>query len=414
MVNVRCFVFTMNNYTNEDIENLKNSKIFKYIVFGFETAPTTGTKHLQGYAEIRKQTRLDTIQKMYKWHAEPRRGSADSAIDYCKKGGDFYEQGERKRQGARNDLVWARKVASEEGMRGLVSKCHSLQEVQVAAIYLNFCEPARNWKPKVTWLWGKTGVGKSRTARELTSPQAYTKNDGTKWWTGYDGHADVIIDDFRDSWWSITEMLSLLDRYEKRVECKGGMRQFRAKNIVITSCLPPQKCYQNTGEAIDQLIRRIDVISEIVPNVPEVGNPLSKPTPTQESVDEVIISSSTRTEDNILDEPEEVQSPGSGAQPRSVPGEVSPRTFDGPPTVHRETSGRLPGHRALPSPPVTVDGVPHMELRWGPLSPHLMGDGPKKLTFDEHIESLRVLIRDTTVQISDCGMRCSRGISKKQ
>jgi len=124
---------------------------------------------------------------------------------------------------------------------------------------------ADNLKPigidkSVFVLWGPTATGKSHRAW-AAFPNAYSKDPRTKWWSGYDGHEDVIIDDFRSDWWSLTEMLSLLDRYEKRVETKGGFRQLRAKKIVITSLCHPMDSYQwSQKETSSQLSRRIDEV----------------------------------------------------------------------------------------------------------------------------------------------------------
>jgi len=54
---VRRWRFVVNNYTEEDITQLKNAE-YKYIVFGQEIAPTTGTPHLQGYVEFDKAMTL--------------------------------------------------------------------------------------------------------------------------------------------------------------------------------------------------------------------------------------------------------------------------------------------------------------------------------------------------------------------
>ena len=72
-------------------------------------------------------------------------------------------------------------------------------------------------------------------------------------------------------------MLSLLDRYEKRVEIKGGWRQFKPKKIVITSIFPPESMYKGTGEDQRQLLRRISLTTEIVPDVPEVTGVILNP-----------------------------------------------------------------------------------------------------------------------------------------
>jgi hypothetical protein len=84
--------------------------------------------------------------------------------------------------------------------------------------------------------------------------------DHTKWWDKYDNHNSVLIDDFRESRMKFTNLLNLLDRYEYRCEIKGGFRQLRSKNIIITSDRHPEDIYRKTNENINQLLRRIDVI----------------------------------------------------------------------------------------------------------------------------------------------------------
>ncbi len=81
----------------------------------------------------------------------------------------------------------------------------------------------------------------------------------------------MIIDDFRASWWPLTETLSLTDRYEKRIEVKNGMRQFKPRLIIFTCIHHWQVAYQNAfqgifGEAREesrQLGRRIDKTSRM-------------------------------------------------------------------------------------------------------------------------------------------------------
>lgn len=71
-----------------------------------------------------------------------------------------------------------------------------------------------------------------------TSPK-----DNTKWWDGYDKQEFVILDDFRGSQMQFNELLRLLDRYQHRVEFKGGSRQFDSPNIIITSINHPKDPY---------------------------------------------------------------------------------------------------------------------------------------------------------------------------
>ncbi len=81
-----------------------------------------------------------------------------------------------------------------------------------------------------------------------------------KWFDGYDGHAVVILDDFRPDMAKMWMMLRLLDRYQLRVPVKGGFTQWRPELIIITCPLPPQDCYLDVGEDREQLIRRITEI----------------------------------------------------------------------------------------------------------------------------------------------------------
>lgn len=261
------FCFTLNNYSlDEELDILCTSLPVMYIIYGYEIGKN-GTKHLQGYCELNHKMRLNTIKKLgigfERMHIEKRKGTQSQAIEYCKKDNDWIEYGTPKtlRQGQRNDLDEVRIAARDQGMKE-VSTWGNLQEIRVAEKYLQYNEPKRTWKPTVTWIWGPTGTGKSRYAHE-TLPDAYTKSDSTKWWDGYDGQRDVILDDYRGDWMKLSELLTLIDRYERRIEYKGGSRQFLAKNIIITSCKHPQEVYQVPDENINQLLRRIDNIKHL-------------------------------------------------------------------------------------------------------------------------------------------------------
>jgi hypothetical protein len=273
------------------IDQVKNLNT-KYIIFGKEKGEINDTIHLQGYLELEKKSKLLTVANLMKkkWHIEPRGGSQEDAINYCKKGeqskkewseskekgehfglnADVFEQGVKtvNHSGKRTDIDNARTLVLCGGMRSLTKVVQSAQALKVAEKFLEYHEIPRNWVTNVIWLYGPSGAGKSRRARELfDNKDIYTKSDGIKWWNGYDGHENVIFDDFRDTWWSITEMLSLLDRYEKRVECKGGVRQFTPKNIIITSIKPPSTFYNGCkNEPIKQLLRRINEIVYINKN----------------------------------------------------------------------------------------------------------------------------------------------------
>lgn len=277
----RRWCFTLNNYSEEDITALEQWAAKRFLIIGREVGES-GTPHLQGYVELQHPLKLTTLKNVSpKAHWERAAGDQKSNIAYCSKDGNVSTYGEPGEQGKRNDLKEIKETAVERGMRGVLETATCYNSIRIAEKYLVYFERKRDWQPEVYWFWGPTGTGKSRLANEEAGPNAYRKNDDTKWWDGYDAHENVIIDDFRDSWWKITEMLSLLDRYSKTIECKGGSRQFLARKIWVTSAREPSTMYQGTGESITQLLRRINIIKYLSPATEvlttEVGGNTSPP-----------------------------------------------------------------------------------------------------------------------------------------
>lgn len=275
---VHNWCFTLNNYDQHDIEFLENNVgNISFMCYGKEVGEN-GTPHLQGYVELKAKTRLSTMKTKWgdRYHFEMRRGTQDQAILYCMKDGDYRIWGKMRKQGERTDLDQARRLATDYGMRAVTVSCN-LQQIKTAEKFLEYNEEPRTWLSEVIWLWGESGAGKSRMARELCGDDLYVKNTANKWFNGYDGHEYVIFDDFRDSWMPLSDFLTLIDRYERMVETKGGMRQFKPRYICITSIHHPDRSYLGCGgEPREQLLRRITTIRHVVPLVPEVtGNTIA-------------------------------------------------------------------------------------------------------------------------------------------
>lgn len=253
------WVITINNWTEEQLENLKKLDT-DYIIIGDEIAPTTGTPHLQAYLHFKNARDFKSmVKKIPGGHIIKANGSDEQNQVYCSKDKVIYEAGKIPEQGKRTDLDMAREIVKEGGgMKRVVEECRSYQSVKMAEQWLKYNEPERNWKPEIYWFWGKSGSGKTREARAMCE-DPWISGRNLKWWNGYDGHKEVIIDDFRRDFCTFHELLRILDRYPYRVENKGGSRQLLARKIIITSPLSPHEVYE-TREDLAQLIRRIDVV----------------------------------------------------------------------------------------------------------------------------------------------------------
>lgn len=264
MSSLRNVVFTLNNYVEEDFENLQElfNEYGVYMVYGKEVAPSTGTPHLQGYIELNRQVRWNTINTMLDKRAwiAARKGNQDEAIKYAKKDDDCTEMGAPKRQGCRSDLDATRTQATEEGMRAVTS-IRNFQQINVANKFLTYNESPRDFETLVTWIWGPSGIGKTKYAYDRKGSDCYVKNTPNKWFDGYDGHTEVIIDDLKPKMFDDAMLLALLDRYEVRVECKGGSRQWKPVKLWITSIYSPEDLWAlQSLEDATQLKRRIDQV----------------------------------------------------------------------------------------------------------------------------------------------------------
>nr|QOU12654.1 replication protein [Canine circovirus] len=263
---VRRWCFTINNPTPEEEDAVKNlAPDAKYLICGREVGES-GTPHLQGFVNLKKTCRMGALKARLggRGHFEPARGDDCSNKDYCSKGGDILiEAGEVSRQGKRNDLHDA--VVKLKETKSLAAVAAAYPETYVKfsrglrellLISPEMTTP-RTWKTEVEVLCGPPGCGKSRYCME-TAPSAYWKPRG-KLWDGYDGHQDVIMDDFY-GWLPFDDMLRLCDRYPLRVETKGGTMNFVARRVFITSNRLPHEWYNDEIGNKEALYRRLTLI----------------------------------------------------------------------------------------------------------------------------------------------------------
>lgn len=262
----RNICITINNFTEDDrklIFDKINDGTIKYYIEGLEVGGNHQIPHIQGYMELSKQIGIKTIKAFLpRAHIEKRKGSQEQAIDYCKKDGIWQEWGERNQQGNRSDLDVVREMIKQgKTLKEISDVVTSYQALRFAEKYIQLHEPKRSWKPKVTWIYGVSGSGKTYWAKKLAGPNRWVSNKTLEWWQNYEGQENIVIDEFRAHYCPFTELLRILDEDEYSVMIKGGSRQLLAKNIYITSNRHPTEIYgQLSEEQVHQLTRRIDKI----------------------------------------------------------------------------------------------------------------------------------------------------------
>lgn len=240
----------------------------KYVLFGRETAPTTGQKHLQGYVQFKAPQRLTQVAKMLPCHWEPAKADDEKNFEYCTKDGDFVEWGERtqinpgKREQARWDEARAALVRGDlAAVDSQIFVCHYSNCKLIAKDYM--ITPDMLDAPTGVWYWGEAGAGKSFKARE-DYPEAYLKL-ANKWWDGYQLQEFVILDDFGLEHSCLGHHLKIwADRYSFVAEVKGGAIAIRPKKIVITSQYSIDDIWSDK-ETRDALKRRFKVVHFGVP-----------------------------------------------------------------------------------------------------------------------------------------------------
>lgn len=282
----RNWCYTYNNYTNLEVEILKNYKC-TYHVFGFEFTKS-GKPHLQGYIEFANAKAFGTLKKAFpKMHLGLRKGTSQQASNYCKKGvqsheewehfskttegghmgpnygknADIFEIGTRNKQGDRSDLeAVAELVSNRASLKEIAEKC----PVQFMK-YSNGIEKLRNltihkhrsseYMPQISWYWGASGSRKTFTVLNKHGEDNVYIKDGTKWWSEYDQEEAILMDDY-DGNCPFRILLRLLDRNKISGETKGGSVKINSPFIYITCEYPPEHFYKEENE-LRQVMRRI-------------------------------------------------------------------------------------------------------------------------------------------------------------
>lgn len=261
----RGWCFTLPNYTDEEIETIKNIE-HRFLIFGREKCPTTGTHHLQGFIHFVNGRSFQAVKRAFpeRTHLEASKGSVDQNIEYCsKEDSSPFVSGTAPVQGKRNDLV-AFVESCKETRPTETELIESFTNVYaryprfVHKVLNHYHQPGNLAALDNYWYFGEPGTGKSHTAR-TKYPEHYAKSLN-KWWDNYTDQATVIIDEVVPNQPWLMEFLKIWgDKYPFQAEIKGEVRVIRPVRIIVTSNWTIEECVDSV-RLKEALARRFEVV----------------------------------------------------------------------------------------------------------------------------------------------------------
>lgn len=270
----RRYTFTIFDY-KENLERFlelaKSLDKHRYIVFGIEKATDTGNEHIQGYVELNEAQRFTFLHKYFgfkkngkinKFHIEIANGNANDNKKYTSKDGNWYEFGTPLTQGSRSDMLQIKNalLADPKSLPTVIKEqCNNHQQLRYAETFVTHCFNGRNREvsPRVYWIFGRSGVGKTKLVYDTFGSDICTVSNYSWIGTGYQQQECLLFDDFRIGDMRFEEILKVTDRYPHMLYFKGGQIPLNSPFIIFTSPRSIDETFNSNGEDLQQLKRRI-------------------------------------------------------------------------------------------------------------------------------------------------------------
>ena len=272
----RGWCFTINNFTPEDIEEVKRQiSIAKYGIAEIEHNEGDGTPHIQGYIYYESLKGFNQLKDTFpRAHIEAAKGNPKQNYDYCSKEGKVFMKIEMKKgEGEGNFLEMYKdmKTMAIEEFEAKYPKFFVMHRDKVMQVMIDTAMKKvgnydgdlhdKNW-----WVWGAPGVGKSRWAASNGEYGEIYKKNFNKWWDGYllMSTKIVILEDYpcQPQGNVLAQHMKLWgDRYPTVGECKGSHLMLEPKRFffIVTSNYPIDACFitEEDKEAIHRRFREV-------------------------------------------------------------------------------------------------------------------------------------------------------------
>lgn len=269
----RKFQLTINNpadhgYTHEQLRAILSE--FPGLLYWCmcDEVGEQGTPHTHVYMVSRNSIMFDSLHsKFYGAHVEQANGSNQENRDYVRKEGKWLEDAKHETNLADTFEEWGelppdrtRRESQAEQIMQMVrdgkSNAEILAEIPTAFSKLHYIDQARQvilaerfmhtyCKRDVTYLWGETRVGKTRSVFDKYSyEKVYQVTDYAHPFDDYEGQDVIIFEEFRSSL-KIEDMLKYLDGHPVKLPCRYNNRVACYTKVYLISNIPLDKQYSN-------------------------------------------------------------------------------------------------------------------------------------------------------------------------
>ena len=267
----RKFTLTINNPQTHGFDHARIRSILsdfpgvEYWCMCDETGDK-GTYHTHLYMAFRNSVMFDTVRsKFYGAHIETAKGKHRENRDYVRKEGKWLDDAKHETNHPETFEEWgelppdkSRSESQAEQIMQMVmegkTNAQILREMPTAYSKINYIEQARQtllqeqheneWRNlSVTYIWGETGAGKTRSVMDLYGyPNVYRVMDYAHPFDGYKGQDVILFDEFR-SQLPLSSMLVYLDGYPVELPCRYANKQARFTKVFLVSNIPLEQQY---------------------------------------------------------------------------------------------------------------------------------------------------------------------------